>query len=325
MNRIFLTNDPAQINRVYGAELQEKLGCPEVVLDSMLGGSMPQVAYIFSTWGMPSLSEEEIRRCFPALKAVFYAAGSVQHFARPFLNCGVRVFSAWGANAVPVAEFCVAQILLANKGFFQSAARMQQREYWQARDYTNRFPGNFGAVVGLIGCGMIGSLTAQMLRGYRLEVLAYDPYLSDERAEALGVAKCGLEELFRRCDTISNHLPNNEQTRQMLGYGLFQQMKPNAAFINTGRGAQVEEAGLVRALEEEPGRTALLDVTEPEPPEPGSPLYRLPNVILTPHIAGSTGREVARMGEHMHEEYQRMLAGHAARYEVTAEMLETMA
>ena len=76
-----------------------------------------EVAYIFSTWSMPAFSEEEIRACFPRLKGVFYGAGSVQSFARPFLNCGVEVFSAWAANAIPVAETALSLILLANTGY----------------------------------------------------------------------------------------------------------------------------------------------------------------------------------------------------------------
>ena len=78
--------------------------------------------FIFSTWGMPQFTEEEIAQYFPKLKAIFYSAGTVQAFARPFLKRGVKIFSAWGANAVPVAEYTVAQILLANKGFSMPAA-----------------------------------------------------------------------------------------------------------------------------------------------------------------------------------------------------------
>jgi phosphoglycerate dehydrogenase-like enzyme len=249
----------------------------------------------------------------------------VQYFARPFLRRGVRVFSAWAANAVPVAEFTVAQLLLANKGFFQRAAIMKAGERDTARACAEGFPGNFDTAVGLIGCGMIGGLAAQMLRSYRLDVLAFDPYLSGARARELGVTKCPLGELFSRCQTISNHLADNEGTRGMLHYGLFRRMKPNAVFVNTGRGAQLVEADLVRALREEPGRAALLDVTDPEPPLPGSELYTLPNVVLTPHIAGSMGGEVARMGECMAEEFAAWLHGQAARYEVTEAMLERMA
>ena len=325
MKAIFLNDSAETIQRVYSADIRERLGCPGIVSHGELGGGLEDVEVIFSTWGMPALSEDEIETYFPALKAVFYAAGSVQRFARPFLRRGVRVFSAWGANAVPVAEFTAAQILLANKGFFQSTAIMKSDGRAGARAYAERFPGNFGAAMGLIGCGMIGGLVAQMLRACRLEVLAFDPYLSDARAQTLGVTKCPLEALFSRCQTLSNHLADNEQTRGMLHYGLFRRMKPNAVFINTGRGAQVVEADLLRALREEPGRTALLDVTDPEPPAPGSALYTLPNVILTPHIAGSMGDEVARMGEYMADECAAWLHGQAARYEVTEAMLERMA
>ena len=324
---IFLTNEsPALINRVYGADIQKQLGHLGIYSGSSLKHeNFQQVEYIFSTWGMPALNEKDIKCHFPALKAVFYAAGSVQHFARAFLNCGVRVFSAWGANAVPVAEFCLAQILLANKGFYQSAAMFKQGKRHEARAYTESLPGNFGTKIGLVGCGMIGGLTAQLLKPFRLEVLAYDPYLSDEKSAQLGVKQCTLQQLFAQCHVISNHLPNNEHTKGMLGYELFTQMRPNAVFINTGRGAQVNEAGLIRALEEQPGRTALLDVTEPEPPLPGSPLYQLPNVVLTPHIAGSTGTEVARMGEFMFAEFCALRNGGNIQYEITQNMLATMA
>jgi len=324
MKTIFLNDDPTLIHRVFSPDMREKLGNPEIISSKELKRhNLSDVEAVFSTWGMPALSEDEIRACFPALREVYYAAGSVQAFARPFLQCDVRLFSAWGANAVPVAEFAVAQIVLANKGFFRSA-RIARPKEWN-KDVAGGFPGNFKTRIGLIGCGMIGSLVAQMLRAYNLEVLVYDPYVSDARAYELGVTRCPLEELFGRCQTISNHLPDNEKTKGMLDYALFSRMKPNATFINTGRGAQVAEADLIRALKEEPGRTALLDVTHPEPPARDSELYSLLNVILTPHIAGSMGNEVARMGEYMAEEYLALREGRAPRYEISIKMLETMA
>jgi len=318
---IFLTQESGHIAKVYATA---PLHIKNLPLHTTPKNS-PQVEFIFSTWGMPSMSEDEVRACFPALKAVFYAAGSVQHFAKPFLRCGVQVFSAWAANAVPVAEFCLAQILLANKGYYQSAAMQKQRKRHKAQTFAQQQPGNFNAKVGLIGCGMIGSRTAQLLQPFDVQVLAYDPYLSNERASDLGVTTCSLEELFECCNTISNHLPNNTHTQGMLNYELFKRMLPNATFINTGRGAQVVEADLIRALKKEPARTAVLDVTEPEPPARRSPLYILPNVVLTPHIAGSTGREVARMGDYMLTTYADFTAGKPSPHEVTLEMLENMA
>jgi phosphoglycerate dehydrogenase-like enzyme len=102
-------------------------------------------------------------------------------------------------------------------------------------------------------------------------------------------------------------------------------MRENAVFINTGRGAQVIEEDLVRILRERPDLTALLDVTYPEPPVCDHPFYTLPNCLLTPHIAGSAGDEVARMGEYMLDEYKAYLNGEACKYEVSMKMLETMA
>ena len=133
--------------------------------------------YIFSTWGMPAFTEEEIKAYLPSLKAVFYGAGSVQGFARPFLNSGVKVFSAWAANAVPVAEYTVAQIILAGKDFFVQSRLLASEDRAAAQARHGAHFGNYRKKVGLIGCGMIGSLVAEMLKAYDLEVLAFDPFL----------------------------------------------------------------------------------------------------------------------------------------------------
>ena len=280
---------------------------------------------LFSTWGMPAFTEEEIRTYLPALRCVFYAAGTVQGFARPFLQCGVRVFSARAANAVPVAEYTVAQIVLAGKDFFCQSRLLANggRDAAAARRGTHI--GNYRKRVGLIGCGTIGTLVAQRLQAYDMEVLVYDPYLSVDRAAQLRVTPCSLETLFSSCAVVSNHLPNTEKTRGMLRYAHFASMPPYATFLNTGRGAQVEEDGLVKALTERPDLTAVLDVTDPEPSPAGHPFYTLANCFLTPHIAGSLGNEVIRMAEYMLEEYERYQSGQDCPHEVLLAMLETMA
>jgi phosphoglycerate dehydrogenase-like enzyme len=281
--------------------------------------------YIFSTWGMPQFTADEIKACFPSLKCVFYGAGTVQQFARPFLSCGVKVFSAWAANAVPVAEFTVAQIILANKGYFLTSRLFHAGGRSPAKDAFKECRGNYGETVGIIGAGMIGKLVINMLKSYNLKVLVFDPFLPDEKAVELGVEKCDLATLFARSFVVSNHLANNAQTVGMLKYELFFAMRKNAVFINTGRGAQVVEDDLVRILRERPDLSALLDVTYPEPPEEDHPFYTLPNCRLTPHIAGSAGDEVARMGEYMLCECENYLKGFPTKYEVTEQMLETMA
>ncbi|MBQ8407355.1 MAG: glycerate dehydrogenase [Clostridia bacterium] len=242
------------------------------------------------------------------------------------MNCGVKVFSAWAANGVSVAEYTVAQIILANKGFFTLTSLMSQKRLDEANKIKLSYPGNFKEKIGLIGCGMIGSLVAELLKQYDLEVLAFDPYMSDEKAARLNVRKCSLEELFSSCSVISNHLANKKATEKMLRYEHFASMRPYSTFINTGRGAQLIEEDLVRVLTERPDMVALLDVTHPEPAPLSHPFYTLPNCFMTPHIAGSilSGEQV-RMAEFMLEEYNSYISGQPCKYEVTEKMLETMA
>lgn len=330
MKSIFFNERPAKFASVWGGGLDAKAsalyGAPARVFtrEDLGGEDFSGVEYIFSTWGMPVLTEEEIAAYFPALRAVFYAAGTVQAFARPFLARGVRVFSAWRANALPVIEYSVSQILLANKGFF-ALSRRTQADRKAARKLFAAYPGNFGAKVGILGDGAIGSgVIAELLR-HRLEILVFSITMSAERSAGLGVRLASLEEIFAECDVISNHLANNAQTVGMLNRALLSSMKPYATFINTGRGAQVDEDALCDKLEADPTVTAVLDVTFPEPPEAGSRLLTLPNVILTPHIAGSSGDEVRRMAEYMLEEAALFEAGKPTRYEVTPAMLDTMA
>lgn len=334
MKAIFLSEGKETVLRVFAEHIRKSLHVladlsPNVYNKKDITDApadFHEVEIIFSTWGMPVFTEEEIGEYFPRLKCVFYAAGTVQAFARPFLKRGVRIFSAWAANAVPVAELTVAEIILAGKGFYAYTRKVRTHDANLAeRRVRTPYPGNYGVRVGLIGCGMIGSLVAERLKVYDLDVVAFDPFLSDERAKALGVTRVSLAELFATSWVVSNHLANNQETVGMLNYPLFEKMLPNSTFLNTGRGAQVVEDDLVRILRERPDITAVLDVTDPEPPVEGHPFYTLENCFLTPHIAGSLENEVVRMAEFMKDEFTLYLENKPLRYEVTEKMLETMA
>ena len=337
MKKAVFLGDGRQVSRVYYGETMKAL---RRELDFVAEGrcigkeelasekeALSDVEYVFSTWGMLMLTVEEIHEYLPQCKAVFYAAGSVQYFARPFLENGIAVHSAWAANGVPVAEYTFAQIVLATKGFFHRLHKPGSGYIWTNRNVYVDFPGNYDITVGIIGAGMIGKMVIERLHRDldRVRVVVFDPFLSDEKAAALEVEKCTLEELFAQSDVISNHLANNPQTVGMLDAHLFDRMKPNTTFINTGRGAQVVEADMIAALQADPSRAAVLDVTYPEPPAEDSPLYTMDNVYLTPHIAGSLGNEVRRMGEYMLSEYRCVAAGAPTKYAVTLKMLETMA
>ncbi len=330
MKIIILTDNPKKLKNVYTERticVLRELGALTYPLtkEDILSGMHRDTEIIFSTWGMPHFTEDEIREYFPNVKALFYAAGSVQGFAREFLHSGVRVFSAWAANAVPVAEYTVAEIILSNKGAFRLTRMMAEKKNKEARRIRDGYIGNYGATVGLLGVGMIGSLVAKKLSEMKFDVIAFDPFCSIEKAERLGVRLCSLQEVFERSDVVSNHLANNEETVGMLGYSLFASMKKDATFINTARGAQVKEDDLSRVMSERPDLTALLDVTYPEPPMSDSPLYSAENILLTPHIAGSQGNEQERMSEWMIEEFRTFLSGLETHYEVNEKMLETMA
>lgn len=331
MRTIFL-GESNDVNNVYSDVIMNELAkyeCDRKTYSKNYVVENPELfddtEYIFSTWEIPLFSEEEINTYFPNLKCVFYAAGTVREFASPFINCGVKVFSAWAANAVPVAEYTVAQIILANKGFHSISRIFKNGEYRKAREEVANYCGNYGAEIGIIGAGMIGKHVIRMLKNYNLKVKVFDVFLSDTDASQLGVEKVSLGELFSSCKVVSNHLADNKETRNMLNYKLFDLMPPYATFINTGRGVQVVESDLIKFLVERPDVTAILDVTNPEPPLENSRLFKLDNCILTPHIAGSSGDELHRLGEYMFKEFENYRNNKICKYEVTAEMLKTMA
>ncbi len=329
MRKIFLTEEPHHIPSVYPKETLERLQMQPIVYKKSDILKNPEkfknVEYIFSTWGMPAFTKEEVNAYLPALKCIFYAAGTVRFFAQGFLEAGVKVFSAWAANAVPVAEYATAQIVLASKGFFSTSRIYKQGDYPRARALYETYLGNYNINVGIIGAGMIGKKVIAFLKNYQVNVLVFDPFLPDEKAKELGVKKCSLAELFEKCYVVSNHLADNEQTRGMLTGKLFESMQKNATFINTGRGAQVNENELIQVLKNRPDLTAVLDVTYPEPIPKNSELYTLENCIFTPHIAGSRGNELQRMSAFILEEYENYIAGKPCQYQVTLEMMKTMA
>ena len=309
LKAVFVCAKKETVDYVYSEAQRKQIAevtdlMPEIVnagnFDSV---DLKDVEVIFSTWGMMCFTDEQLDR-MPNLKAVFYGAGATDYFARPLLARGIKVISAWKANAIPVAEFVLAQIILSMKNYFSN-------------NWNNKFagPGCYGETVALIGAGAISSKLQEMLKVLNLNVLVI-PSRPERRT-------ISLEEAFRTAYVVSNHLPNREDNQKVLTKELFASMRQGATFINTGRGAQVDEAGLIEVLKARPDLTALLDVTFPEPPEAGSELYTLPNVRLTTHIAGSLNDEVHRMADYVIGDYLHFAAGEPLEHEVTEEMLMT--
>lgn len=295
--------NPETVERVYSDRLKviaaiTDLNPERMTAENAASGLFADTEVLFSTWGMPLLTEKELD-ALPKLKAVFYAAGDTRAFHGPLLKRGILVSSAWKSNAVPVAEFAFAQIVLGLKNYFAvSAAVHAEKRFW---DHPVG-PGAYGTTVALIGAGAISQRIQDMLKNMDVNTIVV-PSREEHRTVSL-------EEAFRTAQVVSNHLPDmGEKNAKVLTGAMFESMLPNAVFINTGRGRQVDEAGLIAALKKRPDITALLDVTYPEPPPPDSELYTLPNVRLSPHMAGSMNGEVLRMADAEIEEFKRYRDG----------------
>jgi phosphoglycerate dehydrogenase-like enzyme len=321
---------PKWENHVFPPQVLEKIhrsvNCPWPVLNPdewrTAGVALREAEVIIGTWGMPALDEEFLAAA-PVLKAVFYAAGSVKGLVTD--ACWDRdmvVSSAWVANGVPVAEYSLATILLSLKRFWHFSRRMKTEVTDQGEFMI---PGNYHSTVGLVSLGAVGRSVARLLQPFDLMLLAYDPFLSEELAAELHVNLVSLEELFQKCDVISLHAPWIRETERMITGELISSMKEGATLINTSRGAVIAENEMINVLRHRPDLSAVLDVTYPEPAAADSPLRSLPNVVLTPHIAGSMQGECARMGDCMADELRRFVTGEPLRYRVTPAMLAKMA
>ncbi|MEU9733079.1 hydroxyacid dehydrogenase [Streptomyces sp. NPDC048002] len=282
------------------------------------------VEVLFTHWGAPLLTEDALR-LMPRLRAVVHAAGSVKHHVTDAVwRRGIVVSSAAAANALPVAEFTLAAILFAGKRVLAAA-----RDYAATRthpdlltDYSGH--GNYHRTVGVVGASRIGRRVIELLRPFDLDVLLYDPYVDAGEAEALGVRSVGLDELVRGSDVVSIHAPQLPETRHMFDGRLLALLKDGATLVNTSRGDLVDTEALLAHLTT--GRIhAVLDVTEPELPPHDSPLYTLPNVLLTPHIAGSLGNELGRMTDRAVDEVARIAHGQPLAHPVAPDELNRSA
>ncbi len=317
INRAYAPHAQAELARML--EMRERpLSAEQVRSDPAL---LRDVDVLMSTWGMVTL-DAEVLDATESLKLVCYAAGSVKCFVTDALWArGIRLTHAAAQNAVPVAEFTAALVVMALKQAFRAERQVRATQRFDqpviVGAYQNR--------VGLVSMGVIGRLTAERLKSLDVEVVAYDPAPSAALSASLGVTYVSLAELFSTCDVVSLHTPWLPTTERMINEPLLSSMRPGAALINTSRGAVVDETDLIAVFSQRPDLSAYLDVTHPEPPVASSPLYTLPNVVLFPHIAGSVGREVWRMGDAMVQELQRFIAGEPLQQEVVPHMLATMA
>lgn len=291
--------------------------------DPRVREALAETEILITGWGCPPLDEATLDAA-PKLRAVLHAAGSVKSLTTPLVwERGLAVSSAAAANALPVAEYTLAMILLAGKDLFTHRDRLRSQ---RAFPYGEIIPGigNFGRRVGIVGASRIGRRLIDLLRPFDLAVSLADPYVDEAGAAELGVPLLPLDELLGGSDVVTVHAPETPETLHLIGRRELGLMPAGAVLINTARGSLVDHDALIDELRT--GRlSAVLDVTAPEPLPADSPLYDLPNAFITPHLAGSQGNEVARLGLTVVEEIERLLSGRELAFSVDREALSRAA
>lgn len=278
---------------------------------------------LLTGWGAPRF-DAEMLEALPRLRAVFHAAGSVKSVVSPALwERGIRVSSSADANSVPVAEYTLAMILLSAKNALESALSFR-RTHDMSLSRPRGEVGAYGITVGVVGASRIGRRVLELLRPFDIATVLYDPSLSTSDAAALGTTLVSLRDLLRASDIVSLHAPSLPETHRMIATPELAAMRDGATLINTARGTLVDTDALVNELVA--GRLrAVLDVTDPEPLPAGHPLFTAPGVTLTPHIAGSIGNELRRMGRQTVDEVERFVMLDTLRFEVHHRDLATIA
>jgi phosphoglycerate dehydrogenase-like enzyme len=332
--KLVFAYDPERTRHVFSPETLARLNaCCDVLsehplkqLDTPEARQMLSQAEVLVTgWGTQYLSRDLLRQA-PNLRLIAHGAGTVKFTVDPYAyERGIRVTHAAEANAVPVAEFSLAAILFANKRIFDL------RDYYRD-DHSRRTSyalqdqaiGNFMRTVGIIGASRIGRRVIQLLRPFDVTVFLYDPFVPTNDPLTQEVELTDLNTLMARSDVVSLHAPALPSTSGMMGKEQFALMRDGATFINTARGSLVDEMALLEELKT--GRiNAILDVTDPEIPADDSPFFTLPNVFLTPHIAGAVGTERSRLGMMAADEVERYVRGQPLQYEITQDLLERTA
>jgi D-3-phosphoglycerate dehydrogenase len=198
---------------------------------------------------------------------------------------GIAVMNTPGGNNITTAEHAISMMLALARSIPQATASMKAGKWEKGKLIGSEI---CGKILGIVGMGNIGRLVAERAQGLKMKVIAYDPFLTEEKAQQLGVDLVGMDALLQRADFVSIHTPLLPETRNLIDAAALAKMKPTARLVNCARGGIVDEAALADALRNKRLAGAALDVFEAEPPPPDHPLLHLDNVICTPHLGAAT-------------------------------------
>lgn len=222
---------------------------------------------------------------------------------------GILVINTPDANTITTAEHTIAMMLSAARNIPQASEALKRGE-WDRKKYTG--VELYEKTLGIIGLGRIGSEVAKRAMAFGMKVIAYDPYVSEERARELGVELTSLEDLLRRSDFITIHVPRTKETEKLIDEGALKKVKKGVIIVNCARGGIIDEDALYRAIKRGDVRAAALDVFEKEPPGK-IPLLTLENVVATPHLGASTREAQKRAALEIAREVRAALKGEFVR------------
>jgi phosphoglycerate dehydrogenase-like enzyme len=291
---------------------------------------LPGVDWLVGGWGTPRFTDEVLSAA-DQLKLYVHTAGSIKGILPPAVfEQGITVTHGAGAIATGVADMSVCMIWMMLRQVHKLDAALKAGKSWSetkeagyglVQGLGREFAGQR---IGVLGAGHTGRTFIKLIHALGCEIWVYDPYLSEERAAELGARKVELDDLLSQCPVVSCQLPTTEETYHMIGARELGLLQDGAIFCNTARSRVIDMDALLAELQS--GRIqASLDVFDQEPLPEDSPFRELDNAILTPHVAGGTIEARRRQGQYMVEEMQRFLAGEPLRFEVTKDMLDTMA
>ena len=277
---------------------------------------LPEADAVITSWGVARI-DEDVLNAAPKLKALVHMGGSVKrNVCDEMFERGIIVIGASPVLASCVAETALGMMIMGQKraGALNRVVRnggWRESPQWPARELRHK-------TVGIVGASQVGRNVIRLLEPFRVHVLIYDPYLDEEGAKELGARKVSLEDLARRCDIMSLHAPSNPSTDKMINKEILAMMKDEALIVNTARGELIDQDALIEELQK--GRFyAYLDVTSPEPPEADSPLRKLDNVDVIPHIAGCI-EDCTDLCDRAADELERVFKGEKPLYRITKDM-----
>jgi phosphoglycerate dehydrogenase-like enzyme len=281
---------------------------------------LPKADAVITGWDVAPLDNDVIAAA-PRLKAMAHMGGSIARYTSDALwDRDILVFSTASVLGQGVAETTLGMIITGMKRIPTLVHQVRSGKWrdensiaWPPREIH-------GKTVGIVAASNVGRHLIRMLQVFSVNILVYDPFLKPEDAAALGVNSVSMEELAKRSDIITLHAPSKPETRHILSRELMQLMKDDALIVNTARGVLIDEIALIEELEK--GRFyAFLDVTDPEPPPVDSPLRRLENVAVVPHIAGCI-HDCSQLSELAVENLRRFFASEPLQNRITREMLD---